>query len=55
MPAGRQEMIFMPDLGAFQKLRADEEGRIDMLVPEQSGVLRIDTRVTELIRVRLKK
>ena len=55
MPARRQEMIFMPDSGAFQRLQADEEGRIDMLVPEQSGVLRVDTRLTELIRVRLKK
>jgi hypothetical protein len=55
MPARRQEVVFMPETGPFLKLRADEAGRIDMLVPEQPGTLRIDTRITELLQIRLKK
>jgi hypothetical protein len=55
MPARRQEAVFMPEIGPFLKLRADEAGRIDMPVPEQPGTLRIDTRITELLQIRLKK
>ncbi len=55
MPARGREVIFMPETGPFLKLRADQEGRIDFPVPESPGTLRIDTAITELLRIRLKK
>ena len=55
MPARGREVIFMPETGPFLKLKADEDGRIDMPVPEQPGTLRIDTGITELLGIRLKQ
>ena len=55
MPASGQRMIFMPESGPFLKLEADKEWRIEIPAPEKPGALRVDTSITELLRIRLKK
>ena len=55
MPAVGREMIFMPASGPFVRFEADEEGTVQLPVPEESGTLRIDTAVTQVLHIRRKK
>ena len=55
MPAVGREMIFMPASGPFVRFEADEEGTVQLPVPEESGTLRIDTAVTQVLHIKRKK
>ena len=55
MPAVGREMIFMPKSGPFVRFEADEEGKVQLPVPEESGTLRIDAGVTQVLHIRRKK
>lgn len=55
MPAVGREMIFMPESGPFVRFEADENGQVQLPIPEESGTLRIDAGVTQVLHVRRKK
>ena len=55
MPAVGREMTFMPESGPFVRFEADEEGKVQLPVPEESGTLRIDAGVTQVLHIRRKK
>lgn len=47
------ELIFIPEEGPFTKSVTNSDGVAELPVPEQPGMLRIETRSPQLIRVRL--
>ena len=55
MPAVGRELIFMPESGPFVRFEADEEGKVQLPGPEESGTLRIDAGVIQVLRIRRKK
>lgn len=55
MPAVGRAIIFMPESGPFVRFKADEEGKVQLPVPEESGTLRIDAGVTQVVRLKRKK
>jgi len=55
MPAVGREMIFMPESGPFVRFVADEEGNAQLPIPEESGTLRIDAGVTQVLHIKRKK
>jgi hypothetical protein len=55
MPAVGRKMIFMPESGPFVSFAADEEGKVQFPIPEDSGTLRIDAGVTQVLHIKRKK
>ena len=54
-PAACRKIVFMPESGKFVRYEADKSGRIQLLLPEVSGTLRIDAPMTQILHLRLKK
>jgi hypothetical protein len=55
MPAVGRKIIFMPESGPFVNSEADENGQVQLPIPEESGTLRIDAGVTQVLHVKRKK
>jgi len=54
IPARGLELIFMPEHGPFKKLVTDSKGVVELPMPEQPGVLRIEGKVPQLLTIRLE-
>jgi hypothetical protein len=54
IPARGLELVYMPEHGPFQKLVTDSKGVAELPMPEQPGVLRIESKVPQLLNIRLE-
>lgn len=54
MPARRLKLVYMPESGPFVELETDDEGRIDMTLPERPGILRIDLPLVQMLEFSIK-
>jgi hypothetical protein len=52
-PVRGLELVFMPEHGPFIKLVTDSKGVAELKLPEQPGVLRLETRVPQRLNIRL--
>ncbi len=55
VPARGLDLIFMPKTGPFVKVSTGTDGRARMPMPEQSGVLRIETSPPQFLRITLEE
>ena len=55
MPARNLGLIYMPDSGPFVRFRTDDEGIVELPVPDQPGTLRIESGIPQLLHITLKK
>ena len=55
IPARGLEIIFMPEAGPFTRFSTDSKGVAELPIPDQPGILRIEGRLPQLLRIRLEK
>ena len=55
LPARRLEFIFMPESGPFERLKTDDDGLVELPVPDQAGTLRIDSPSRQILHIKIKK
>ena len=53
-PARRVDLIFMPDSGPFLRIQTDRDGIAKLPVPDQPGILRIETPIPQLLHIKIK-
>jgi hypothetical protein len=54
VPARGLEMVFMPEIGPYSRLVTNSKGIVDLPVPDQPGVLRIETTPPQMVRIELR-